>query len=109
MLTREGFGVSVNELMTAGQKPLQILQNTLKETSVLELRNCTVDELLYFIDQGTPVLARTGADEAILLTGYSSNKVNYYNPATKQTKSADYDEIEEIFQAGGHYFIAYVK
>lgn len=109
MLAREGFGVSVNELFVAGQKPLQILQNTLKDSTVLELRDCTVDELLYYIDQGTPVFARTGANQAILLTGYSSNKVNYYDPATKKAKSADYDEIEEIFQQGGNYFIAYVK
>lgn len=109
ILTREGFGVSVNDLLMSGQKPLQILQNTLKESNVLELRDCTVDELLYFIDQDTPVLVRTGADQAILLTGYSSNKVTYYNPANKQEKSVDYDELEAIFQAGGNYFIAYVK
>lgn len=109
MLTREGFGVSVNEMLTAGRKPIQILQNTLKESTVLELKGCSVDELLYFIDQGTPVFARTGANQAILLTGYSSNKINYYNPATKQSKSADYDEMEEMFQEGGYYFIAYVK
>ena len=88
---------------------MKILQNTLKDSTVLELRDCTVDELLYYIDQGTPVFARTGANQAILLTGYSSNKVNYYDPATKKAKSADYDEIEEIFQQGGNYFIAYVK
>lgn len=109
MLTREGFGVSVNELVAAGQKPVEILQNTLKDCTVLELKKCTIDELLYFIDQGTPVLARTGANQAILLTGYTSSKVNYYNPATRQTKSADYEEIENLFQVGGSYFIAYVK
>ncbi len=109
ILTREGFGVSVNELLVAGQNPLQILQNTLKESTVLELKGCSVDELLYFIDQGTPVLARTGGNQAILLTGYSSNKINYYDPVTKKTKGADYEEMEDIFQEGGNYFIAYVK
>lgn len=109
MLTREGFGVSVSELVSAGQKPIQILQNTLKDCTVLELKNCTIDELLYFINQGTPVLARTGGDKAILLTGYSSSNVYYYDPASKQNRSMDYDEIDSLFQQGGNYFIAYVK
>lgn len=109
ILTREGFGVSVSELISTGQNPVQIIQNTLKNATVLELKDCTIDELLYFIDQDTPVLARTGANQAILLTGYSSNYVYYYDPASKQSKSMSYDEIENLFNAGGNYFIAYVK
>ena len=109
MLTREGMGVSVNELIAAGQTPVQILQNTLKDCAVLEIRNCSIDELLYFIDQGTPVLARTDADKAILLTGYTASKVSYYDPATKTTKSVDIEETDALFQGGGYYFIAYVK
>ena len=109
ILTREGVGISVSDLVAAGQKPLQIMQSTLKDSIVLELADCTIDELLYFIDQGTPVLARTGGNQAVLLIGYSSNYVSYYNPATKQTKSVSYEEIERLCEAGGNYFIAYVK
>ena len=109
ILNREGVGIGVSDLVAAGQKPVQIMQSTMKDTTVLELRDCTIDELLYYLDQGTPVLARTGADQAILLTGYSSNNVHYYNPATGQTKSVSYDEITRLFEGGNNYFIAYVK
>jgi len=109
MLAREGVGVSVSELIAAGQTPLQIMQSTLKNSTVLELKDCTIDDLLYFIDQGTPVLARTGGNQAILLTGYSSNYVSYYDPASKQNKTISYEDIDKIFEVGGNYFIAYVK
>ena len=109
MLAREGVGVSVSELIAAGQTPLQIMQSTLKNSIVLELKDCTIDDLLYFIDQGTPVLARTGGNQAILLTGYSSNYVSYYDPASKQNKTISYEDIDKIFEVGGNYFIAYVK
>lgn len=109
MLTREGFGVSVSDLISTGQSPVEIMQNALKNATVLELRGCTIDDLLYFIDQGTPVLARTGTDKAILLTGYSSSYIYYYDPATKQSKSIDYNGVESLFAGGGNYFIAYVK
>lgn len=109
MLTREGVGVSVSDLVTAGQTPVQIMQTTLKNNTVLELKNCTIDELLYFLDQGTPVLARTGENSAILLTGYSASYVYYYDPASGQNKTISYDGIANLFEAGGDYFIAYVK
>lgn len=109
ILTREGVDVSVSDLIAAGQSPLQIMQSTLKEHIVLELKNCTLDEVLYYMDQGTLVLLRTGENRAVLLTGYSANYVTYFDPASKQNKTVSYAEIENLFEAGGNYCITYVK
>lgn len=109
MLNREGVGVSVNELLMAGQSPIQIMENTLRDTVVLELKDCTIDELLYFIDQETPVYVRTGESQAILLTGYSASHVYYYNPATNVTNGVSYEDIERMIKDGGSYCISYIK
>lgn len=109
ILTREGVGISVSNLVVAGQTPMQILQSTLKESTVLELKNCDVDDVLYFVNQGTPVVVRTGVDKAILIVGYSSNYVAYYDPASRQNKTCTYEEMARLIEAGGNYFIAYVK
>lgn len=109
LLTKEEVGVSVSDLISAGQTPMQIMESTLKKSTVLELKECTIDELLYFIDQGTPVLARTGANQAVLLTGYSASYVTYYDPATRKSHSISYDAIAGMLEKGGNYFIAYVK
>ena len=109
LLMKEEAGINVSDFIAAGQTPLQIMKSALKDSSVLELKACTMDDLLYFIDQGTPVLARTGANQAILLTGYSASYVTYYDPATKQSHSISYDAIAGMLEKGGNYFIAYVK
>ncbi len=109
MLAREGVGAGVSNLMQAGQTPHYILESALEDATVLELYDCTMDELLYFIDQGTPVFAKVGSDQAVLLTGYSSNYVYYYNPEVGQTQTIDYAGMEDMFYAGGNYCIAYVK
>lgn len=109
MLKREEAGVPVSDLIATGQTPMEIIQSTLKDYRVLELKGSVMDELMYFIDQGTPVLAKTGANEAVLLIGYSANYIYYYEPVSGQTRSAGYDEIDGIFRQGGNYFIAYVK
>jgi len=109
MLKREEAGIGVGDLIEAGQTPIQIITNTLKDYHVLELRDSSMEELLYFINKGTPVLAKTGINQAILLTGYSANYVYYYEPNSGQTRTIGYEEIEDLFYQGGNYFIAYVK
>ena len=109
ILEFEEAGLSVNELMQAGQTPYYILNTTLREELILELSGCGVDELLYYVDQGNPVLAKTGDNDAILLTGYSSTKVYYYDPKTEKTKNMSYDDMDEILYNGGNYFIVYLK
>ena len=109
MLEREEAGLSVNELVEAGKTPYQILSTTLKDALVLELSGCGVDELLYYIDLGNPVLAKTGENDAVLLTGYSSTRIYYYDPDSGKNTNVEYEEMEEMFYNGGNYFIVYLK
>lgn len=109
MLSQEGVSIGVKDMLESGQTPIQILQTTLRSSMILELEECTIDEVLYYIDQGTPVLARTGVDQAVLLTGYSSKMIYYYDPVSGTDKSANYEDMESLVEAGGNYFIAYVK
>uniref|UniRef100_UPI004056CBF1 hypothetical protein n=1 Tax=Agathobacter sp. TaxID=2021311 RepID=UPI004056CBF1 len=109
MLMREEKGVCVSDLMQTGQTPAEILETTLTEADVFELSGSTAEELLYYIDRGTPVLALTGNNQAVLLTGYSSTRIFYYNPLTGSTQSASYAEADAMFAAAGSRFIAYVK
>lgn len=109
ILKREGAGIGVKDLIETGQTPYQILSSTLREASVFELRDCTLDELLYFIDQSTPVLAKIGENQAVLLTGYTANYIYYYDPLSGLTKTIDYEGMENMMFQGGEYVIAYVK
>ena len=109
VLMREDVGTSVSDLIATGQTPIQIMQSRLKENKVLELRECSIDEVLYFIDQGTPVIARTGVDQAILLTGYTANNISYYDPSSGQNKTMSYEDANTVLANGGNYLIAYIK
>jgi len=109
MLMRENAGLSVSELMEAGQTPVEILERSLSDAVILELSGSSMEELLYFIDNGAPVLAKTGSKRAVLLVGYSASYVYYYDPATGATKGVSYETIEELLEDGGRYFITYVK
>ena len=109
ILMYEEVGLSVKGLMEAGQTPADILRTTLSGKTVLELEDCKVDEVLYYINLGHPVFARTGNGEAILLTGYTSSRIHYYDPNRGQIRNVDYEEMEAMLYNGGNYFIVYIE
>ena len=109
MLEREDINISVSALMQQGQTPIEILQNALREARVLDLTGCNIDEVLYYINNGTPVFAMSDANEAVLLIGYDANYVSIYDPIVNKTYRKNITDADEIFAESGSVFITYMK
>jgi hypothetical protein len=109
MLMREESGISVKELVEAGQTPKEVLENTLKDAIVLDLTGCTAEEIIYYVSNGSPVFAMTGPDSAVLVIGYSSTHLYYYDPETGKKESVSMDDADEWFSAAGNIFFSYLK
>ncbi len=107
MLQREGISVSVGELFASGLTPKAVLETTLKEYTVIELTGCNVNEVLYYVSCGKPVLGMAGTDNAYLITGYTSERIYYYDPSEGNTKTMKLEEAESMFESFGNIFLAY--
>ena len=68
MLNYRGNGLSVKELIDNGGTPKSAIENTLKDSVVLDISGCTVEEILFYVSKGSPVFAMTGTDSAVLVT-----------------------------------------
>ena len=60
MLNYRGNGLSVKELIDNGGTPKSAIENTLKDSVVLDISGCTVEEILFYVSKGSPVFAMTG-------------------------------------------------
>ena len=109
MLVREGENVEVHSLLEAGQSPVSILSGALKDAIILDLTGCSLDEVLYFVNNGSPVYARTGADAAKLIVGYDAANVFVYDPGAGAAKKVGRNDAAEEFEQYGNVFISYVK
>lgn len=109
ILQKEDKNISVEHSIMAGQSPKSVLENALTNAKVLQLNECRTEELLYFIAQGTPVLAYVSNEDAILLTGYTANQLYYYDPMSNTEGFLSFEEAEEKFALGGFHYIVYVK
>jgi hypothetical protein len=107
MLQKEGINVWVGALIESGETPKNILINTMKEMTVLDLTGCDVEETLYYINLGNPVFAMTGSSNAVLIVGYDSNGVILFDPVLGTTHRESLTEAENIFSAAGNVFFTY--
>lgn len=77
--------------------------------TILDGRGCTMMQMLYFIDQGIPVLGYTGEGEYLVLCGFDQYNVTVYNPSTGETYKAGLNDSTEYFRQRGNDFICAVQ
>lgn len=108
LLNYRGMGLSVKELIENGETPKSAIENTLKDSVVLDVSGCTVDEIIFYVSEGSPVFAMTGTDSAVLVTGYSASRIYYYDPESHVTQSKTFEEADEWFAKAGNIFFTYL-
>lgn len=95
--------------MTSGNTPKQILKDTLQDSVVIDLTGSDLDAVLYYVNLGTPVFAMSSGSEAVLITGYDNAGVYVYNPATGATEKMSMTDAQNVFDAAGNVYFAYMK
>lgn len=108
MLVHEGENVQVHTLLESGETPISILTKTLKDYTILDLTGATLDEALYYVSIGNPVYAYTGENSAVLIVGYDSTSIVYFDPDTNTNKKMSMTEATDYFAGFGNVFVSYI-
>jgi len=77
--------------------------------TAVNLTGITLDESLYFMNKGRPVIAINEKMQAVLLTGYDSFYVTIHDPTAGSTSKVSLSAAEEMFMKAGNIFISYVE
>ena len=109
ILHYKGVGLSVKERLAGGETPKSIMEKTIKDGMVLDVSGCTVDEIIFYVSDGSPVFAMTGEDSAVLVTGYTSSVIYYFEPQSGATKTMSYIQADELFKNAGNVFFTYLN
>ncbi|MBO4213977.1 MAG: hypothetical protein J5876_03260 [Lachnospiraceae bacterium] len=109
ILQHESIAISVGELISSGRSVKKILQDSLHDAKVLDLKGATVNQMLYYISQDTPVYAMMSDNKPVILCGYTNREVLYYDPETNTAKLMKLDAAKEMFEAAGNIFMTYIK
>lgn len=109
MLNRNDVDVTVHTLLENGQTPKGILQQYLKDCTVMDLSGCSVEEILFYVSNGSPVFALADNNHAVLIVGYTANNIQVYHPESGTTETMSMDKAAELFANAGNVFFSYLK
>lgn len=102
-------GISVDVAAEMGSKSaLQILDEYCGGEAV-RFKDCSSADMRYLIDKGTPVIAMTGSDSAIVLVGYDAQTITYIDPSDGGIRSRSFSVVDEMTSGSGHTFLGYVR
>ena len=79
------------------------------KASVLDLSFCTLDEVLYEVSLGRPVLARRSDGGTALIVGYNRYNTRLYNFETGEHYWFGINDSTNEFAAGGNVFVSLIE
>lgn len=112
VLKFQHLSANAKALSSSSKSAYSLLKEKMgEEIKVLNLKGCTLDEVLYFVSNERPVLALIGGENMVVITEYSmiENTVKYYNPSTGRTETKGMAAAAQMFEAAGNAFVSYLK
>ena len=65
---------------------------------LIDAGGCSLNQILYYIDKGIPVIAYVDAGRYVLLSGYDQYNVTLYDPQTQETTKMGLNDATEYFK-----------
>lgn len=108
LLRNEEINIDVDDLITQGETPKQILTEALNGRKVIDLTGCGVEQVLYYVNLGTPVFAMVN-QEAVLIVGYDEHNTLLYQPDLNVVRKMGRQDSNAMFEAAGNSFLGYLE
>jgi hypothetical protein len=105
----EGLVRNSEYLLAQGMSVIEILEDNLEDVEVLDLTGCSLDAMLYYVNQDLPVLALLNDGEAVLVTGFNEYNVVILEPSAGTLYKKGMNDSAEWFAQNGNCFITYVR
>lgn len=105
-MTLDFNGVSVNaEEISAMSESIYDILSTKYKGNTYNLTGCNLDQALYYVSAGVPVIGLKGSNQAVLLVGYDEYYVKYYDPAAMTVKTMLLAGADSMFKDNGYIFL----
>ncbi len=98
----------IPDIVKTGTMNIDMLEEGLGKV-VVDLTGCTLDQVLYFVSEGKPVIGDT-AEGSVIITGYDDfGNLILLNPGEDETYFYGPNDSLEMFEARGNRFISYLN
>lgn len=109
ILAYEGVPRNTAYMLRQGTTAVEILQKNMPDAQVLELSGCTLNSVLYYVDQDIPVLAILNDGNAVLIVGFNELNTVLMDPLTGEVYKKGINDSTEWFEENGNSFLTYIR
>ena len=109
ILELEGIARKSQPMLDIGEDAIRVLSKNLRDERILDLNGCSLDCMLYYVDQDIPVLAMINSGECYLIVGFNEYNIVLMDPKTGTVYKKGMNDSREWFEKHGNRFIAYVR
>lgn len=107
LLAYEGISRNTQNFLDRGEKVAEILEENLEGAEIFDLTGCSLDAVLYYVNQDRPVLALLEDGAAVLLVGFNEREVGIMDPQTGTIYRQKLTAAAEWFEENGNQFFTY--
>ncbi len=102
-----GRSIQPGEISTSGES-IESLIEEYSGSKALNLNGCTTDEILYYISQGSPVLAKYTGGKYVIVMSYNQTKIRYLDPVSGTSVADSRDNVTTALKKAGNLFYSYL-
>lgn len=107
----EGISRNSQQMLDNGKTAYSALAENLSGCQVLDLTDCNLDAVLYYVNQDIPVLVMMEDGSAVLVIGFNEKNTVLMNPNSKNgvVYKMGMNDSMEWFEQNGNRFITYIR
>ena len=109
MLSYESITQDVAGMLSGGMTVSEILEESLMNAQVLELRGVSLDAVLYYVNMDIPVLVTLGNNDAMLVIGFNELNIVVMNPNRGEVYKIGLKDATQMFEESGNQFVTYLN
>lgn len=103
-----GVNVRKEQLVSTKWPIMGYLQEYMKKTPI-NLTGCTLNQVLYYVSMGQPVIAMKNGKDAVLIVAYDEFNITMVDPAANKKWKEGFKDSSKLFEGAGNTFISYLE
>ncbi len=108
LLNYQKVNVAAEKLSLKDSSAYDLLKKYSKYTPI-RLTGITLDDALYYVSKGRPVIAMTDVTNAVIIYGYDAFNIMVIDPRTSTTKKIGIGDSANMFADAGNVFLSYLE
>ena len=107
LLKADHIDVKAKELSVSKKSVYDMLNQYMEHP--VNLTGCNLEQVLYFVSSGKPVVGMTGKNTAVVISEYTTANVTVINPNSGKSETVSRSTLAKIFEDAGNKFISYMN